>query len=78
MSNEAVDRAVEMMKIPMNELPKRAIGYAKFMCNKYMMCGEVLLTSWAHYAQAVEGLECDDDLYKITEEGKEFFDGRRT
>jgi hypothetical protein len=37
------------------------------------MCGEVMLTAFAHYAQEMEGMATDDDAYKTNVEAKEFF-----
>ena len=37
------------------------------------MCCEVLLTCWAYYAQAIEGLPCYDNSYTIDKEGKKWF-----
>lgn len=53
------------MGTPMNQLPKEALEFAKFMCSKVGMCGEVLLTAYAYYCQMVLGLKCKDDLYQI-------------
>lgn len=54
----AVVRGVEMMGTPMNKLPASAMKFMRYMCKKYMMCGEVMLTSYIVYAQIVEGLDC--------------------
>lgn len=59
----AVDRGVELMRVPMRELPHPAIIFAGYLCKKLGMCGEVMLSAYATYAQVVEGLPCDDDLY---------------
>ena len=69
----AMIRAQEMMGIPMGKLPPLAIEFAKHTCRRVGMCGEVLLTCWAVYAQLVEGLKCDDDFYSIRQEDKEWF-----
>lgn len=73
MQSPAVTRAVEMMAIPIKDLPPLAVEFAKLLCAKVGMCGEVLLTAWAAYAQAVEGLECDDDLYQISAQDLAWF-----
>jgi len=72
-SADAVERATKMMTIPMGQLPDLAIEYAKFLCNKSGMCGEVIITAYAHYAQDIEGLPCDDPAYAIDPDGKEWF-----
>ena len=53
------------MKTPINQLPKESLDFAKFMCSKIGMCGEVLLTAYAYYCQMVLGLKCEDTQYKI-------------
>jgi hypothetical protein len=60
---DALQRASEMMRIPMKDLPEIAIEYAKHLCNRVGMCMEALYTAWAVYAQIVEKLPCDDFLY---------------
>ena len=60
----AVERATELAMMPMKNLPELALGYAKYLCGKFGMCGETFITAYAHYAQCVEGLPCDDDLYR--------------
>ena len=68
-----MERAQEMISINFGELPALAVLYAKYNCNLYGMCGETLLTSWAHYAQAVENLPCDNSLYAIDDNGRNWF-----
>lgn len=63
----AVKRGVEMMAWPTRDIPTSAMLYAAYLCKSYGMCGEVLLTAWVVYAQIVEGLDCGDDLYQVTE-----------
>lgn len=70
---DAMERARELFKIPQGELPKPAFNYMRYLCNKYMVCGEVCLTALSHYAQEIEGLPCNDDLYQIDDEGKAWF-----
>jgi hypothetical protein len=60
----AEERGQEMMSIKMNELPPKALEFAKKLCKEVGMCGETLLTAWTIYAQCVENLPCSDDLYK--------------
>jgi hypothetical protein len=66
-------RMSEMMSTPMNQLPPLAFEYMKYMCKKYGGCGEIMVTAYAHYAQSVEGLECDDRAYCIDEDGRQWF-----
>jgi hypothetical protein len=57
------------MRLPTCDVPTPAILYAAWLCNKYGMCGEVMLTAYAVYAQIAEGLSVEDDaLYGITEQ----------
>ena len=63
-----------MMTIPMGQLPYGAKAYCKFLCNKMGMCGEVMITAYAHYAQEIEGMSCDDPAYAIDPNGKAWFD----
>lgn len=72
----ALVRAREMMQCPMGRLPQPAVEFAKYTCAKVGVCSEVLLTCWAIYAQIVEGLPCDDELYKAQAEDKEWFAAR--
>jgi len=69
----AQQRATQMFGMPQREVPHGAMQYVKFLAGKYGICGEVYMTAFAHYAQAVEGLACDDDLYALDSEGKQFF-----
>ncbi len=73
----AMERAQEMMLIPMGQLPPLALEFAKYTCNRIGMCGEVLLTCWSVYAQLVEKLKCDNSLYIARDEDKEWFDVHR-
>lgn len=62
----AVTRGIEMLRIPMADLPPPAIVYAGYLCLKGGMCLEALLSAYSTYAQITEGLPCDDDLYLVT------------
>jgi len=62
-----------MMETKMNEISPIAIEYLKYISKIYGFCGEVMVTAFAHYCQAVLGLPCDDPDYKITEEGVKWF-----
>ncbi len=70
---DAVERAVEMMHIPQCDLPPIALKFARYLCSKYGMCGEVYVTAYAVYAQLVEKLPCTDDLYIADKEAIEWF-----
>lgn len=62
---DAVQRGREMLYIPIRDLPPLATKFANYLCNQVGMCLEVYLTV---YAQCVEGLKCDDELYKARRE----------
>ena len=62
-----------MMEIPWGKLHPAALAYAKHLYNKYGMCGEVLLTAYAHYAQEMEEMTTTDEAYASNGEAKEFF-----
>jgi hypothetical protein len=72
-SKSALQRAQELMGVPQRELPPVALGYLYHQNNKYGACGEVTLTAFAHYAQAVEGLKTSNVMYKIDLEALNWF-----
>jgi hypothetical protein len=59
----ALERGQEMMYIKMSELPELAMDHLKYLSGKIGMCMEVCLTVYTVYAQIVEGLPCDNELY---------------
>lgn len=75
MTSPAVTRGQELFfKVAIEDLPSEAFVYAGYLCIKYGMCSEVMLTAYCHYAQIVEGLECDDDLYSVDSEYRSFWE----
>ena len=70
----AEERGMEMMFIPMGELPPLALKFLKKLCGEIGGCGETYLTAWTVYAQCVEGLSCNDDLYKARIEDIAWFE----
>jgi len=70
---DAHRRAMQMMNMPSKALPKRARDYADYLGRIYGLCGEVILSAFCHYAQAVEGLPCKNEMYKIDAQGVQFF-----
>lgn len=74
---DALDRAMEMMEQPRIGLPPRALAYASHLCRELGMCGEVLITAYAHYAQHVESLPCADPAYHINPAGTQWFQERK-
>jgi hypothetical protein len=63
----------KMMSQPTRELSQDALNYVNFMSKKYGFCGEIMVTAFAHYCQAVLGLPCDNPDYRITPEGTQWF-----
>ena len=53
---DALDRAQELMLLPMNQVPAGAFAYAKDLSARYGMCGDVILSGYTGYAQYAEGL----------------------
>jgi len=64
---------MEMMEIPMNQLPELAVDFLRKTSKEVGYCGEVCLTCFAAYAQCVENLPCEDDLYKASKEDRAWF-----
>jgi len=74
---DAVERGMEMAcEIPFGQLPLLAQEFAKKLCREVGMCGETFITAFAVYAQCVEGLPCDDDLYQARSVDVEWFNAR--
>jgi len=69
----ALERGQEMMVKPMASLPVPALKYAAHLCSRLGKCMEVLLTAYTAYAQIIEGLPCDDELYQVKPEDKQEF-----
>lgn len=70
---DAVVRASEWMRTPIKDVPPLAVYYAKYLGNRFGMCDEIWVTAFAHYAQIIEGLPCEDDLYQINDEARDWF-----
>lgn len=73
----AEERGMEMMLIPMKDLPPLAKEFAEHLCRQVGMCMEVLLTAWTVYAQCVEELPCGDELYIARPQDREWFATRQ-
>ena len=79
---DAVERAKEMLTIPIKDLPFLARHFANDLCSQVGMCTETVITAYACYAQAVEGLPCKDPAYQIRADHAQWFrdtiaEGRR-
>lgn len=62
-----------MMESKMSGISPIAIEYLKHMSRIYGFCGEVMVTAFAHYCQAVLGLPCDNPDYRISDEDRQWF-----
>ena len=69
----SLETAGKLMMTPQNQLPPLALEYAHHLCQQYGLCGEVFVTAFAHYAQAVRHEACKDSLYKIDAQGRQWF-----
>jgi len=72
-NKDAMRTAETMMGMPMNETPKLALEYLRYLSSKYGFCGETCITAWAHYAQEILGQKCNNESYLIDDEGIEWF-----
>ena len=71
---DAVTRGSEMLRVPTGKLPKLAIDFLnKLASESGGVCIETCLTAYAVYAQCVEGLWCDDELYKARPQDVKWF-----
>jgi hypothetical protein len=70
---DAMKRASDLFLTKMKDLPNLAYKYMSYMSSEYGGCGEVWITAFAHYAQAIEGLSCSDKAYEIDEKSKQWF-----
>jgi hypothetical protein len=73
---DAVARASQLMSAPPRERPVLALEYARHLASSLGLCGEIVVTAFAAYAQAVEGLPCADSLYQIGDSEREWFRAR--
>jgi hypothetical protein len=71
--NDCMKLVQSMMTQPMNTIPLKANEYLTYLSKIYGFCGEMMITAYAHYLQAVHGKTCKTNDYKITEEGKKWF-----
>lgn len=62
---DAMIEAGRMMQTPMNQLPPLAMDYLKDLAGRIGICGEVYVTAYAAYCQAVLKMPCSDPLYVI-------------
>lgn len=69
----SVERGIELLHIPMKDVPLSARQYAQQICHDLGGCIEVILTAYAAYAECVEGLSCDDEAYKASPTAIQWF-----
>lgn len=73
-----IDKKVqELMETPLGNVPMISREYIKFLSSRYGFCGEICVTGYYHYCQAVLKLRTNDDLYIITPEGEKWFEERK-
>lgn len=73
----AVDRGVELLHVKGRDLPPLAKEFLGHLVREGgSACLEVFLTAFAVYAQCVEGLPCDDDLYQARPQDIAWFSAR--
>lgn len=53
---DALDRAQELMRLPMGQVPPGAIAYVKHLSEQGGLCGAVIATAYELFAQYAEGL----------------------
>lgn len=73
---DALSEALQMLQIPMKDLPELAKEFLQHLSNKVGMCIEVCITAYAYYNQAVLNMDCSDNLYKISDEDLKWFKDR--
>ena len=71
---DALERADELSRMPMSQLPPLALAYLREHSRVYGGCGEEMITALAHYAKLAEGLSCSDPNYRPKKKDKEFFE----
>lgn len=58
---DALQRGMQMLTIPMTQLPPVALAYCRHLSRRVGMCIETCLTAYAAYAHVVEGLPLGED-----------------
>ena len=70
----AVERGMELMTTKGRDLPLLAREFVPVLAREAGgICMEVVLTAYVVYAQCVDGLPCDDDLYMAHPNHREWF-----
>lgn len=62
-NKSAEDNAGEMMLVKMNELPKLAHKFLKFISEKIGFCGETCFTAYIYYSVFVLKMKCNDESH---------------
>lgn len=63
---DAVNYAMEMMTIPLQNVPIEALKYLAFLGDRIGICGDVYVFVYAIHGQIAEKLPCDDEAYKMS------------
>ena len=72
-TRDTMDEVSVMMKLKQSETDPLALAYVNYLSSKYGFCGEIMVTGFAHYCQAILNLPCKDESYKINNDGIEWF-----
>lgn len=70
---DAMEVVGTMMSTPMKDINPIAMEYLKYLSSKMGFCGEVCVTAYAAYCQAILGLPCKDPSYKLSVKDKQWF-----
>lgn len=76
-AKDAVARAMELMQVPIRDLPPLAQAMGQRLSSRFGMCMETLITAYAFYAQAIEGYATDDQAYQCPHDERLYLDGVR-
>lgn len=69
----AVGRGIELLSVPRLQLPPLALAFRDQLAAEVGLCLEVCLTAFVVYAQLVENLPNDDELYRPREVDRAWF-----
>ena len=70
---DTMTKVSQMMGTIMSQNPEPANEYLRYLSSRYGFCGEMIVTAYAHYCQAVLNLPCNNPSYVINEEGVNWF-----
>lgn len=73
----SINRAMDLMMIPVVQVPRLALDTVNYLARTYGLSSEVCLTAYAAYAEVIEGLPCVDNDYRASPDLREFLEGRK-